>query len=212
MSWYRTGTVAVTNGSNSVAGTGTLWITNGGVAAGDVFTVDNVTLYEVQAVTADGALQLDRNYAGTTASGAAYAIIHNFSPLAATLLASINALVTAYTTGTQAYELPAYVAGTPGASQVVLERLFAITVTLPASLTGSLAKAGTAATASTTFTIAKNGLAIGTLVFAASATVPTVSFASAVTFLAGDVLTVTAPATPDATLANIAVVLLGSVA
>jgi hypothetical protein len=210
--WYRTGTVSVTNGSNAVAGTGTLWITNGGVAAGDVFTTDNVTLYEVQAVTADGAIQLDRNYAGSTASGIGYAIIHNFSPLAGSLMASINALVTAYTTGTQPYELDKFIAGSPTASQIVYERIFAITVTLPASLTGSLGKAGTAATASTTFTIKKNGTAIGTIVFGASATVPTFSFTAAVTFLAGDVLSIVAPATPDATLANIALVLLGSIA
>jgi len=208
--WYRTGTVAVTNGSNSVAGTGTLWVTNGIVAAGDVFTTDNLTLYEVLSVTADGTLTLDRPYTGATASGASYAVIHNFSPLAATLMTAINNLVTAYTSA-QPYELDKFVSGSPSASQVVYERIFAISVTLPVGLTGSLGKAATAATGSTTFTINKNGSAIGTMVFAAAATVPSFTFTSAVTFNAGDILTIVAPATPDATLANIAWVLLGSV-
>ena len=209
--WYRTGTVAVTNGSPNVAGTGTLWITNGGVSAGDVFTVDSLTLYEVQAIGSDGSITLDRNFAGTTASGANYAIIHNFSPLSATLLASVNALVTAFTNA-QPYELDKFIAGSPSASQIVFERIFAITVMLPAGLTGSLGKAGTAATASTTFNIQKNGTTVGTMVFGASATVPSFTFTSAVTFNAGDVLSIVAPASPDATLANIAWVLLGSIA
>lgn len=211
MSWYRTGTVAVTNGSAAVAGTGTSWVTNG-IAVGDVFTTDFSVFYEVQAIGGDGVITLDRGFAGTTATGAAYAIIRNFSPLSATLLASINALIAAYTTGTQPYELHFAVTGHPSASQVIYRRLFAITVNLPPGLTGSLAKAGTAATGSTTFTIAKNGTAIGTLVFGAGATVPVVTFTAAVTLNAGDLLTVTAPASADATLADIAFVLLGSIA
>ena len=208
--WYRTGTVAVTNGSPTVTGTGTLWITNAGVAAGDVFTVDSVTLYEVQAIGSDGSITLDRNFAGSTASGINYAIIHNFSPLGATLLASVNALVAAFT-NTQPYELDKFIAGAPAASQIVYERIFAINITLPAGLTGSLGKAGNAATASTMFNIQKNGTTVGTMVFGASATVPSFTFTSAITFNAGDVLSVVAPATPDATLANIVLVLLGSV-
>lgn len=210
--WYRSGTVTVAAGSNLVSGTGTDWITNGGVAVGDVFTTDNVTLYEVQALMGDGALQLDRNYAGASASGARYAVIHNFSPLAASLLASVNALIATYTTGTRPYELAIFVAGAPGAGQIVHQRIFAITVTLPAGLTGSLAKAGTAAAASAGFSIQKNGTTIGTIVFGAGASVPSFTLTAAATFLSGDILSIVAPAVPDASLANISLVLLGSVA
>lgn len=209
--WYRTGTVAVTNGLNTIAGTGTYWLTNG-VALGDVFTADFSVFYEVQNITAEGAITLDRNFAGTTASGANYAIIRNFSPLNASLLASVNALVTAYSTQTIPAPVKKFFPGSPAASQIVHEEIFTTSTTFPASLTGSAAKAGTAATASTTFTITKNGSAIGTMVFAASAMVPSFTFASAVTFNLGDVLAIVAPASPDTTLANIVIALLGSIA
>lgn len=68
-------------------------------------------------------------------------------------------------------------------------------------------KAVTAATASTTLTIRKNGSSIGTMVFAASGTVATFTVASNVTFASGDVLSIIAPATPDTTLANVDITL-----
>ena len=208
--WYRTGTVAVAHGANAVTGTGTSWITNG-IAAGDVFTADFANLYEVQAISGEGALALDRPYAGPSASGAGYAIIHNFSPLSATLLAAVNSLIATYTAGTQPYELEMFLPGAPAAAQIVYRRIFAITVNLPPGLTGSLARAGVAATAGTSFTIQKNGANIGAILFGAGATVPTFSLTAAVSFLAGDILSIVAPATPDPTLAEIALVLLGSV-
>lgn len=77
-------------------------------------------------------------------------------------------------------------------------------VTFPASLTGSSADAGTAATASTTFTLLQNGSSIGTIVFGAGSSSGTITFASPVTFAAGDTFQISAPATADATLADIA--------
>ncbi len=89
--WYRTGTVSVTAGSAAVTGAGTLWVTNG-IQVGDAFTLDNVILYEVQAVTADGAITLDRTYAAATATGASYAIIRNLSASSSALLTAVNGL------------------------------------------------------------------------------------------------------------------------
>lgn len=82
--------------------------------------------------------------------------------------------------------------------------------TIPINATGSIATASVAATGSTVFTIKQNGTQIGTITFAASATTGTFSFSSAVTFAAGDLLEIDAPATADATLANIAITLKGS--
>lgn len=82
--------------------------------------------------------------------------------------------------------------------------------TLPINLTGSVVTAGVAATASTTLTIKKNGASIGTLVWAIAGTTATITFAAAVSFAVNDILTVTGPATADATLANIALNLKGS--
>ena len=75
---------------------------------------------------------------------------------------------------------------------------------------GSQGTAGTAATAMATFEVQKNGVNVGTMVFAAAATTATFTMASATTFNAGDVLTLVAPAVPDATLANLAWTFMGT--
>jgi hypothetical protein len=100
MAWYRTGTANVTSGSAAVLGNATSWNSNG-IKPGDVFTVDNVTLYEVQAVGSDTSLTLDRPFAGaSTGAGdfAAYAIVQNFSPYPQTVLSTLTALSTQYAT------------------------------------------------------------------------------------------------------------------
>ena len=99
--------------------------------------------------------------------------------------------------------------GKPTANLVLQSYVFAAPVTLPAGLAGSWGTAATAATAATTFNIQKNGTNIGTMSFAASANTATFTMSSATEFNAGDVLTVVAPAVPDATLANIAWTLMG---
>jgi hypothetical protein len=117
-------------------------------------------------------------------------------------------------TGDGAIQGPAYVSGSwpgsPAASQIVERYIFATSVNFSAGLAGSYGTAGTAATAAATFAIAKNGTAIGTMAFAAGATSATFTMSSAATFAAGDVLTIAAPATPDATLANLAWTLAGT--
>ena len=78
MSQYKTGTASVTNGSPTVTGTNTLWLAN--VTAGDSFTVagDGV-MYDVGSVDSDTQITLSAPYAGTTASGAVYAIGTGFT-------------------------------------------------------------------------------------------------------------------------------------
>jgi hypothetical protein len=122
---------------------------------------------------------------------------------------------TSYTlTGAGAVVAPSYVsgswAGAPGASQVIERFIFATPVTFPAGLAGSYGTAGTAAAAAASFGIAKNGTAVGTMAFAAGATSATFTMTAATGFAGGDVLTITAPAVPDATLANLAWTLSGT--
>ena len=69
--WYNTGTVTLAN-NTSVTGSGTLWST--AAQAGDWFSHDAATWYEIVAITDDTHLTLDRNYAGSTGSGQAYYI------------------------------------------------------------------------------------------------------------------------------------------
>jgi hypothetical protein len=122
---------------------------------------------------------------------------------------------TSYTlTGAGAVSAAAYVAGSwagsPGASQVIERFIFAAPATFPAGLTGSYGTAGTAATAAASFNVDKNGSAVGTMHFAAGATSATFTMATATGFAGGDVLTIIAPAAPDATLANLAWTLTGT--
>lgn len=110
-------------------------------------------------------------------------------------------------TGT-AVENPVFFEGTPSASQ--LRQWVAVRAcTFPVDMVGSIGRAGVAATAQTDFDLQKNGVSFGTMRFAASGTSASFIAASATSFAAGDVLSVVAPGTPDATLANIAATLLG---
>ena len=108
------------------------------------------------------------------------------------------------------YDMLMYSPGVPGNSADMSRLIIPRPVILPASLTGSYASADTAATASTTLTLTKNGTSIGTVNFAASATSGTFTFSSSVTFAAGDILKLVNQSTADATLANISVSLVGT--
>ena len=80
------GTVSVTNGSPTVTGSGTAFlkpirsIRTIAVAGHSIFQVDADTgdnSYQVQKVTTDTSLTLERNYDGVTGSGKAYQILFN---------------------------------------------------------------------------------------------------------------------------------------
>ena len=105
--------------------------------------------------------------------------------------------------------LQAFFPGVPGASVPVALWVAAAPFAQPASLTGSQMAAATAATSTTTFGITKNGGSIGSVSIASGGFV-TWTFASAVSFAAGDVLAILAPVSPDLTLGNLAFGLLGS--
>lgn len=107
------------------------------------------------------------------------------------------------------YDVGGYVEGLPNASETVWQFYSPRAWTLPSGASGG-AKAGIAATASATFSITRNGSAIGSLTFAASATTGTVSITSSVSVASGDLLALVAPATPDTTLANIAFTFAGT--
>jgi hypothetical protein len=104
------------------------------------------------------------------------------------------------------YDIATAASGAPTASFIVLNFVSPRSFDLVANFSGSQAVAITAATASTVFTVKKNGVAItsGTITFAAAGTVGTFGAIATTSFVAGDVITIVAPVTPDATLANIA--------
>lgn len=112
--------------------------------------------------------------------------------------------------GSEPYDIGAQIASAPTASLVMMRYKFPRAVSFPAGLTDSQGVAGTAATAQTDFDIRKNGASVGTIRFAAAGTSATFIMASLQTFAAGDILTVIAPASPDATLAGVSFVLAGT--
>jgi len=101
------------------------------------------------------------------------------------------------------YDIASFFVAKPGASDICIKFLATQAYHLPQNLTLSQAHAETAATASTVFDVKKNGSNVGTITFAAAGTVATFVMASQTNFVAGDRLTVIAPASPDLTLANI---------
>lgn len=126
------------------------------------------------------------------------------------LLKITLAQIASFVVGKSPFDLAFYIPVAPTALQVIFFHKFARKVTLPVGLTGSKFESLIAATASTTVKIQKNGTDIGTLVWAAAGTVPTVTFTTATTFdpANNDKLTLVAPGTPDATLAGIAAAML----
>lgn len=110
----------------------------------------------------------------------------------------------------QPYDLLMFFPGSPTGSQVMGRVVMPRAVTLPSGLTGSYSSAINAATGATTLTLAKNGGSIGSVNFAGGSATATFTFASAVSFVAGDVLTLTNQATADASLAGVSVTLAGT--
>ena len=80
LSWYRTGTVSVTNGSKNVTGVDTLWASS--VNVGDAFALVDANLnptgawYEVEMVTSNTAIVLKQSYAGSTESNKKYCVFN----------------------------------------------------------------------------------------------------------------------------------------
>jgi hypothetical protein len=98
---------------------------------------------------------------------------------------------------------------TPGlltASQIVLRYVFTEDATIGIDFAGSQASAGVAATAEAVFGISVNGSPGPTMTFAIAGDTATFDNSGAdLDVVAGDVLEITAPATPDDTLADLAI-------
>lgn len=73
MSWYKSGTVSLTNGSTAVVGTGTSWIA--GAAVGEGFIGPDGKTYEIANIGSNTSITLGTAYQGATASGQSYQII-----------------------------------------------------------------------------------------------------------------------------------------
>lgn len=113
--------------------------------------------------------------------------------------------------GAQPFDVHAFYPGIPTASAKVLRVPVARAVTFPDDFAGSYGRASVAATASTAFDVQKNGVSVGTITFGAgSASATFVTSGAGVTLAAGDILSIIAPGSPDATLADAGFVLAGT--
>lgn len=74
MSWYKTGTITVTNGSAAITGSGTLWTDVGTLNAGDILSAPDGKQYEILTLDSNTGITLASNYLGTSLSGQAYSI------------------------------------------------------------------------------------------------------------------------------------------
>lgn len=72
MAWYKTGSVSLANGSNTVTGLGTDFVTH--VSPGGIFCAPDGRIYEVGGVVSATALTLVAAYAGSSMTDAPYAI------------------------------------------------------------------------------------------------------------------------------------------
>lgn len=114
------------------------------------------------------------------------------------------------------YDLPFACGGKPAAAEVFGPFVSPVAFTLPAGMTGSIATALTAATASAVWTLKQilagstTATTVATVTFAAGSRVATFTAASAIVVAIGDILTLTAPSTQDSTLADIGFTIVGA--
>lgn len=113
--------------------------------------------------------------------------------------------------GSTSTKIGSFFVGVPGAGDAFLKYVFTEAISIPAGMTGSQGAAAVAATAQSDFDVLKNGVSVGTIRFAASATTSTFIMGSPTSFVAGDVLDITAPNPQDATLSDIALTIVGSI-
>lgn len=112
----------------------------------------------------------------------------------------------------QPFDVHAFYPGIPAASAKVTRIPIARAVTFPTNFAGSYFTASVGAAGTTVFDVQKNGASIGSISIAAGGMTATFTTAggTAKSFAAGDVLMILAPGTPDATLADIGLVLAGT--
>lgn len=108
------------------------------------------------------------------------------------------------------YDISVYVADKPIDGEIVYRMKAVRAFSFPINLIGSKGDAETGSSGNVVFTLFKNGVSFGTVRFNVS-TLGSFTAASATSFAIDDILSISAPATADASLRNIAIVLQGTV-
>ena len=204
--------MAAANASVNGYLTSTDWNTFNGKQAALGFTPYNATnpsgyqtAAQVAAAVTAGAYSLPTAttgvLGGVKVDGTTITITNGVISSAAGGAATTTANISTWT-GTP-YDIIAATYGTNTASEVTFRMKSPRALTLPTNFTGSTAVAGTSATASAVYIIQKNGSQVATVTFGAGSTTGTFSTQSAISIAVGDQIKIVAPATADATLADI---------
>lgn len=116
-----------------------------------------------------------------------------------------------FTPPVAAYDVGMWIAGAPTNGEEIARIVVPRACSFADDFAGSYAVAEVAATGSSVFDVQKNGASVGSITFAAAGTTGTfATTGGATTFAAGDTIKIIAPATADATLADISITLVGT--
>ena len=139
-----------------------------------------------------------------------YKASHMNAPLSQldTAIGTISGEYPLHHSGERHYDIGVTFDGKPDASAVLLRYPFPRVVDFDTIFSGSQAVVGTAPTGAAQFSIQKNAVEVGTLDFGAGGSTGSFS-GSAQTFQAGDVITLVAPSSQDATLEDLGLALKG---
>lgn len=107
------------------------------------------------------------------------------------------------------YGIVLFYPDSPQEDELMLSHVLAQSIDFTAGFPSSQAKAETAATAETVFSIQHDGDEVGTCTFAAAGKVGTYAAAADFTVAPGETFGIVAPATADATLADISFTIVG---
>jgi hypothetical protein len=106
--------------------------------------------------------------------------------------------------------LNVFVLGMPQPSETLTQYLVTDNMTLPTGLVGSVFYEDIFTTTAVEYSLQKNFAQIGTITFNVSPHTVTVNFPTETTFVAGDIITLVAPAVPDVAQSNISFNLLAT--
>jgi hypothetical protein len=122
----------------------------------------------------------------------------------------VNSGATALVFAAKPFDVAVFAPGVGTNAQKLARFAMARAVSFPSGAAGSQATASANATASTTFTLKKNGTSFGTVVFALGGASGAFTITTTTSFAAGDLLEIDGPATADATLADVGITLSGT--
>lgn len=71
---YTTGTISVTNGDNTITGSGTTWNTSTNAEAGEYIKLPDGKWYKIVSIASNTSLDVELNYQGATLAGQTYSI------------------------------------------------------------------------------------------------------------------------------------------